>query len=647
MKLGLATAPVLYAAEEYPQLINLIQRNFSHKGDIDEANRLVSASNGVKKTQCLAISYCNLAIESLLQLPPILVDRDAEIAAFEQQKAAANKPMEQCHTLVKNTLGQLEKIDDLSDYWIKANPITLMPFLPSDNSNDNGGGSSTSDEVLLYLNSDLSKLLKMRYNVFWSNILMNRSILDFIDTFLRFVTRPYTPIDLCGGSGGKSSKDFIESKRTLVHRVFSVIVRMSMQQEKSGQHISRDFYAKNVVAKLFDVPRLIDIASIYAPRCKDAVTDLVQRIFDIAPKIYDAFKPYVSAISRTLLDLNLSIIQTNHLDLIRIEDSSRLLLDIVYSLDCMLRVYPMASHPFIEDEHFVSLMVYYYQIVLPVFGQASPSQYRLTFRPIADHIVGILHSITKHNFVNKIDQLTQSLSDPCLHCPKSRGTISQLSTRFLEFLGRLVAHNEFDKEKRTRSFTELYEQIPGVSLLYDYEGKSNLSSRLIQLAQNDSEIDIVNLKYYLTYQQQELTPGDKANIASVKEIFGDLGEGFVNSSVDTISTQFLEMTVGKRSVELPANLMNNVKNYIANYEVMYDDEYDDSMDVFLGVSVQDGESLDNEEEEQKKQQQHHENSSLQKKPSTTTGGFNKGPANKKSHSRRDAANKKRGMVSEK
>lgn len=34
LSLGLATAPVLYAAQEYPQLYPLIERNFKSEGDV-------------------------------------------------------------------------------------------------------------------------------------------------------------------------------------------------------------------------------------------------------------------------------------------------------------------------------------------------------------------------------------------------------------------------------------------------------------------------------------------------------------------------------------------------------------------------------------------------------------------------------------
>jgi len=41
LKLGLATAPVLFAAHEFPRLNTLIMRRFSRDGDAEEALHLV------------------------------------------------------------------------------------------------------------------------------------------------------------------------------------------------------------------------------------------------------------------------------------------------------------------------------------------------------------------------------------------------------------------------------------------------------------------------------------------------------------------------------------------------------------------------------------------------------------------------------
>lgn len=46
LKSGLATAPTLFAAEEFPQLTTLIRRKFEDEGDIELAVDLVERSQG-------------------------------------------------------------------------------------------------------------------------------------------------------------------------------------------------------------------------------------------------------------------------------------------------------------------------------------------------------------------------------------------------------------------------------------------------------------------------------------------------------------------------------------------------------------------------------------------------------------------------
>ncbi|KAJ1664779.1 coq1 putative hexaprenyl diphosphate synthase [Coemansia sp. RSA 1813] len=71
LELGLATAPVLYAWQEFPELGPLVARKFAHKGDVARAWELVhTSSGGIARTRALAQSYVDRAIEALLILPP-------------------------------------------------------------------------------------------------------------------------------------------------------------------------------------------------------------------------------------------------------------------------------------------------------------------------------------------------------------------------------------------------------------------------------------------------------------------------------------------------------------------------------------------------------------------------------------------------
>lgn len=70
LSLGLATAPVLYAAETHPELEELILRRFSNDGDVQKALILVKKSNGITRTLDLASEYIKEAIDFLQQLHP-------------------------------------------------------------------------------------------------------------------------------------------------------------------------------------------------------------------------------------------------------------------------------------------------------------------------------------------------------------------------------------------------------------------------------------------------------------------------------------------------------------------------------------------------------------------------------------------------
>ncbi|XP_055848260.1 all trans-polyprenyl-diphosphate synthase PDSS1 [Episyrphus balteatus] len=58
LKLGLATAPVLFACEKYPELNPMIMRRFNEPGDVERAFDLVHKSHGLEQTRFLAKKHC-------------------------------------------------------------------------------------------------------------------------------------------------------------------------------------------------------------------------------------------------------------------------------------------------------------------------------------------------------------------------------------------------------------------------------------------------------------------------------------------------------------------------------------------------------------------------------------------------------------
>lgn len=82
LKLGLATGPVLFACQQFPEMNAMIMRRFSLPGDVDRARQYVLQSDGVQQTTYLAQRYCHEAIREISKLRPS-AERDALIQLSE------------------------------------------------------------------------------------------------------------------------------------------------------------------------------------------------------------------------------------------------------------------------------------------------------------------------------------------------------------------------------------------------------------------------------------------------------------------------------------------------------------------------------------------------------------------------------------
>ncbi len=63
LRQGLATCPVIFAAEEYPELNAFMDRRLSEPEDIIRASEIVQNSNGIRRTRELAKHHCDAAIQ--------------------------------------------------------------------------------------------------------------------------------------------------------------------------------------------------------------------------------------------------------------------------------------------------------------------------------------------------------------------------------------------------------------------------------------------------------------------------------------------------------------------------------------------------------------------------------------------------------
>ena len=70
IRAGVITCPVLFAADEHPELLPLISRKFGHSGDVERAIELVRRSNGIERSRELAQTFVDRALACLDEFGP-------------------------------------------------------------------------------------------------------------------------------------------------------------------------------------------------------------------------------------------------------------------------------------------------------------------------------------------------------------------------------------------------------------------------------------------------------------------------------------------------------------------------------------------------------------------------------------------------
>ncbi|PSR80476.1 isoprenoid synthase domain-containing protein [Coniella lustricola] len=69
LELGLATAPLLFAWRDRPELGELVGRKFAQEGDVQRARQIVLETEGIEQTRALAEDYAEKAIECIRDFP--------------------------------------------------------------------------------------------------------------------------------------------------------------------------------------------------------------------------------------------------------------------------------------------------------------------------------------------------------------------------------------------------------------------------------------------------------------------------------------------------------------------------------------------------------------------------------------------------
>ena len=185
----------------------------------------------------------------------------------------------------------------------------FIKYLPTENQLDKLEVEST----LRVINNDLSQFLCTPFYVFWSTIKYNRSLTEFLDSFLRY----FQSRNLIGISGDEdemkpsnATTPVEKQRRQVFIRVWSVIKRMTeLVDETNPTYWMSESYYSNLIWKvdLFHIPTLIDIAVLYSNYKRKEIISIFSFLFSVQPKIFKELTQVFGQIKNTVDQLTANI----------------------------------------------------------------------------------------------------------------------------------------------------------------------------------------------------------------------------------------------------------------------------------------------------------------------------------------------------
>eukprot|EP00743_Colponemidia_sp_Colp-15_P006671 GILK01007193.1.p1 GENE.GILK01007193.1~~GILK01007193.1.p1 ORF type:complete len:771 (-),score=185.49 GILK01007193.1:63-2228(-) len=490
---------------------------------------------------------------------------EAKMRQNELDKMESRAPIESSFSFIPDSSvpTNLRRVPDLSQEWCVA--IHWVPFLPSDNPDMSSqmalGGDMSRVDVLQQTDDDLLQLLRMPFHRFWSQLMFDPSLNQFLDSVLRYARRRHERRAAVQDTNPREVQLF----RSIMRRVFVVYIRMARLEEGTAS-IGLDTWAAAVYDKwLFDVCKLADIACIYGPTNRAAVSSMLEKIFTWQPRYGDDFKEFISQSITLLQQLET---QSAKLSTANISSSSTVS-DLISYLDDLSRTVSAVTALFppaaLEQISLTSLTV----AVCVTYEQTlarCKSCSAVDKRPL-NNIRSQLISIVANLF-------TRLLFEPTLNQPNIQGKLREKRRQYAEEVYRLLT--QLTGEPDSTAGRDVTVAINGsfyrrLNRAHDIE-----SSTLNWFTHPSVAMDETRIKYLQAILHQvdppiqrkpkpvksKIQPSTSAAshdpqtvaITAVREMFPDYGAGFISRCLQFFDSNVSQVIDSLLENNLPPHL---------------------------------------------------------------------------------------------
>jgi len=201
-----------------------------------------------------------------------------------EEKRDENKPIDEAFTYVEVPDKDPIKVPDIDEYWIHKD-LRLLPFLPQD---EQAEDQRAFLDFIRVTASEFEQILKMRFNVFWSHMLLT-NLASVIEDYLRFTPRPD---DELPQDRNLYSTEIDTQARLASRHAFFICIRASKRGGSGRETLSEKKFSE-ALKKIWSMPMLLDFCTLYGETNFGKVYALVHEVFDGCPSFHDDLRAVV------------------------------------------------------------------------------------------------------------------------------------------------------------------------------------------------------------------------------------------------------------------------------------------------------------------------------------------------------------------
>ncbi|KAK0044479.1 activating signal cointegrator 1 complex subunit 2 [Biomphalaria pfeifferi] len=260
----------------------------------------------------------------------------------------------------------------------RVEEMVFVRYTPPPSSVEDSADYDAWLERINYLCDDLHWLLQLPHDKFWCQVIFDESLHKALDSFLKYCPRYYDSVIDLPEAGQHSQQE-------LCRLVYLTYLRMATHKESKEHFITPEVFGDIIYENfLFDIPKILDICSLFGKGNGPLLTKMISNIFTQQPKYTDDLRETVPTMLHVLttiatqcgVQLEISGHSPQKLDKAAagsnmssmptpvLQDILLYLNDIALTLHRFLELYPPACNV-LHEFNFCSVIAHFYEHVIP------------------------------------------------------------------------------------------------------------------------------------------------------------------------------------------------------------------------------------------------------------------------------------------